>query len=212
MAQVRLKIKARAWRTETFVYSATVTVNGLPVGIIDRAGWRDWLMVISDPTVLGADRLVVGIKSTPFRFDELYPDLEDDRELGVSVSRFQIEPQSNMELGLLNHLTLPPTDRIAFGIILGVATYLFSCCLGARPRSALYHSLIAVIGFAILLAFYGLVADPTHSDIGRCCWIRQPCAGSSNLANDRRSSTHSLFSHCSARQCILGALFSVSFR
>jgi hypothetical protein len=160
VAQVRLKIKARAWRTETFVYSATVTVNGLPVGIIDRAGWRDWLIVISDPTVLGADRLVIGFKSTPFRYSELFPDSGDDRELGVSVESVQIEPQSSTEPGLLNHLTLPPTNRIAFGIILGVATYLFSCCLGARPRSALYHSLIAIVSFAILLTFYGLVAIP----------------------------------------------------
>ena len=157
--QVRLNIRARAWRTETAVFSATVTVNGHPVGVIDRAGWRDWSWVIANPTVLSADRLVVGIQSTPFRFDELFPDLEDSRELGVSIESAQIEQPSVADSNFLNRLTVPATSQVAFGIILVITTYLFSCFCGARPRTALYHSIGAIVGFAILIGFFGLAAS-----------------------------------------------------
>ncbi len=155
-SQLRLNIKARAWRTETQVLSATVSINGHPIGIIDRAGWRTWTWSISDPAILQADRLQVRIQSVPFSFDELYPDSQDDRILGISVEALQIQPVSHSGPPLSP--ILPSKRPVLFGAFLAVAAYLFSCLLGATSRAACHWSLSLIAGFAVLLTFFGLVA------------------------------------------------------
>ncbi len=155
-APVLVKVRAQAWRYQDTVHGATVTVNGHPVGSIVKAGWRDWSFLISDPAVLKADALAVGLSSTPFVPSELYPDSQDHRALGVAVDWVEVAPlwapaAPGSWLGLV---TVPSPFRLLVGALAVLGAYFASWALGASARARWGIGLVVVLINGIQIAFF----------------------------------------------------------
>ncbi len=150
-APLLLTIRARAWRHEDQVYAATVTVNDRPVGSIDKAGWRTWSFLISDPSFLRPGELVVGITSTPFVQSDLYPSSTDSRPLGVAVDWVEIEPQWSAGTWW-DLLTIPSRARLLFSTLTVLVLYLLAWTLAASARVGLLMGLAAILINAVQIA------------------------------------------------------------
>ena len=157
-----LSIVAYAWRDETRVFTATVTVNGYPVGSIDRAGWRTWRFQVLDPTLLDTDELVIGVHSTPFVFNELSPDFGDERKLGVAVDSVEIQPQWGQIASLerwTDLVVIPSVYQFFFVVLFVPLAYLFARYLGLNEKHAFYLGIIVIVLFGVGIAFFRFQAS-----------------------------------------------------
>ncbi len=155
-------ILANAWRDATRVYTATVTANGHAIGTIERAGWRTWRFVVSDPAILRADELIIGFDATPFVPADLSSETDDDRELGVAVASVEVTPQWSVPTSLEgwgNLVTIPAPTQWLFVTLCVPALYLLSRFLGLRTRWAFALGIAAIIGWAIGIAFFRIAAS-----------------------------------------------------
>ncbi len=158
---LQLSVVANAWRDESQVYTATVTVNGNPVGVINKAGWRNWRFLISDPTILRADELVVGFHSTPFVPNELSPDSQDFRKLGVAVDSVEVQPQWPSPVTperWMDLITFPSLYQLGFVVLFAPMLYLFSRYLGLNEKRAFYLGLAAIVLLGVGTAFFRFAA------------------------------------------------------
>lgn len=143
---VMIQISASAWRNETRVYTATVLVNGVVAGTIERAGWRNWVFTIADPAVLRADILAIEFDTQTFVPAELWSDSNDQRELGLAVERVQVMPTSSA--GWIT----PAPMAIIFAILAVLGGYFFLHRIGLEGL-ALPASIIVLVSNALLVAF-----------------------------------------------------------
>jgi hypothetical protein len=141
-----IQINASAWRNETRVYTATVLVNGVVAGTIERAGWRNWGFTITDPSVLRADMLTVEFDSQTFVPAEIWSDATDQRELGLAVERVQVMPASSA--GWIT----PAPMAIIFAILAVLGVYFFLCWVGLE-RFSLPASIAVLVSDALLIVF-----------------------------------------------------------
>ncbi|MBI5035489.1 MAG: hypothetical protein HZB51_33610 [Chloroflexi bacterium] len=152
---LNLTVIANAWRHENQIFTATVTANGTPIGVIDRAGWRTWRFTISDNVVFPGDDLVVGFNSIPFVPSEI-AESGDDRQLGIAVDSVEIQPKWN---GSFNDLVIPSLPQLLFVLVFVGGLYLFSQYLGLSERWAFMVGMVAVVLFAIAITLFRLEAS-----------------------------------------------------
>ncbi len=151
-----LSIRTNAWRWNDRVYTGTVTINGNKVGEVSKAGWREWRFLVSDPTILNADELIVGIRSETFVPKDLASDYEDERELGINVDWVEIQPQWSIPktpddwLGLI---TIPSTRELVLATLVIPAIYLFLRWLQIGATRAFYIAAGALALLCVQIAF-----------------------------------------------------------
>lgn len=154
--RIQLTIVAYAWRYENQVFTSTVTVNGNPVGVIDRANWRTWRFDVFHPGTLSGDGLVVGFDSVPFSPSEVMSS-EDERQLGIAIDSIQIQrkPDDATTNGKwTDSLVVPSLLQWLFVLAFVSGLFLFSRYLGLDERHAFYAGVASVVAFGIGIAFY----------------------------------------------------------
>jgi hypothetical protein len=142
-----ISIVAYAWRNETQVYSATVTLNGQPIGVIDRANWRTWRFIVSDPALLSNEDWVLGFHANTFFVDESASEQVEGNRRGIAIESVELAPQAN-------GITVPSFAQLVFVVLLTLATYLATRWLGVSDRWALGSGVAIIIFFGLGIAFF----------------------------------------------------------
>lgn len=153
---IRLTVVANAWRYEDKIFTSTVTVNGKPVGVIDRAEWRTWRFIVLNPGTISGDNLVVGFDSTPFVPSEVMSS-EDERPLGIRVDSVEIQPQVDNAAAngsWTDFVIVPSLWQWLFAVAFVTGLYLYSRHLGMDEPNAFALGIVASITFGIGIAFF----------------------------------------------------------
>ncbi len=158
---IDITVVAYAWRDPTQIYTATVTVNGYPIGMIDRANWRTWRFSVSDPALLSRDDLVVG-----FHVPVLLPTEEDGIEKGIGVESVEIKPLApvpTLPEQWLTLVTFPAKRPLALVILFVALMYLAALSLGFAERRAFYAGAGLAAASAVTIAFFRIALEPRLS-------------------------------------------------
>jgi hypothetical protein len=150
-----VSVVAYAWRDETQVYSATVTLNGHPIGVIDRANWRNWRFSVSDPAIQSAEDWVIGFHSVGFALEEGGAAQDNSNIRGIAIESVEIVPQANTtSLTWVDRVTLPSLAQLGFVVLFVLACYLATDWLGLGERWRLVLSVALIAFFGLGIAFF----------------------------------------------------------
>ena len=149
-----ISVVAYAWRDETQVYSATVTLNGHPIGVIDRANWRNWRFSVSDPAILSTEDWTLGFHSVGFALDD-GTNQDNSNIRGIAIESVELVPQANTtSQNWADRITLPSLYQLSFVVLFVLACYLATYWLGLGERWRLVLSVTLIACFGLGIAFF----------------------------------------------------------
>jgi hypothetical protein len=152
-SSTEIALDLNAWRPDR-VGQVELSLNGKQIRRIANAGWKIQRISITNPQLLNSDYLSIGIHSDTFVPAQYYRTSGISEALGVAVESLTITPQSRHNENGGIPLTNPAWGFVIAVAILSSSAFLASVTLGSPRRFAVTQSLIILLFFTVLVAFF----------------------------------------------------------